>query len=146
MNIEIKKISAAETRPLREKILRPGSPLDKLVYTGDDYPESYHVGAVLEDKIVGIASVYRKSQEDENRKDSWQLRGMAVENDLRGKNVGKLLLSNCIEYIKSHGDSHLWCNARVKAAGFYQSMGFRITSEEFEIPDIGPHYIMEIDL
>ncbi|RYX99043.1 GNAT family N-acetyltransferase, partial [bacterium] len=120
--------------------------LDRLVYTGDYYPEAYHAGAFSEGKIIGIATIYRKAKDGENRTDSWQLRGMAVADGFKGKNIGKRLLDSCFEHIKSYGDYHLWCNARVSAQKFYEKMGFKITSEIFEIPDIGPHYIMEIDL
>lgn len=146
MNIEIKRISADETRPLREKILRPGQPLDKLIYSGDYNQEAYHVGAFSDNHLIGIASVYLKAKDDEDRIDSWQLRGMAIDHNLRGQNVGKKLLESCMEYIKSQNNYHLWCNARLVAVGFYEKMGFKISSDEFEIPDIGPHYIMEIDL
>ena len=146
MNLQIKKISPEDTRSLREKILRPGQPLDNLIYSGDYNPEAYHAGAFVDNNLIGIASVYLKAKDGEQRKDSWQLRGMAIDESMQGKDIGKQLLENCIEYIKSCNDKHLWCNARVKAIGFYKKMGFEITSDEFEIPEIGSHYIMEINL
>jgi len=36
----------------------------------------------------------------------------------------------------------LWCNARVPAVGFYESLGWRVVSERFEIPTAGPHVKM----
>lgn len=146
MNITIKKILPEETLVLREKILRPGQPLNKLVYVGDNNPEAYHSGAFLDDKIVGIASVYLKNKDNDSKENSWQLRGMAVEDFLRGQGVGKKILIDCINHIKLNSGNHLWCNARVGAVNFYKSLGFYITSDKFDIPDIGPHYIMEIDL
>lgn len=143
MNLIIKRILPEDTLFLREKILRPGQPLEKLVYEGDYNPEAYHSGAFNEDIIVGIASVYKKSKNGETNSDSWQLRGMAVDESLRGQGLGKKILNDCIKHIKNNNGTHLWCNARVKAVNFYKSMGFIITSDEFEIKDIGPHYIME---
>ena len=35
-----------------------------------------------------------------------------------------------------------WCNARTSAAGYYEKIGFVIASDEFELPDIGPHVLM----
>ena len=36
----------------------------------------------------------------------------------------------------------LWCNARIKAVPFYQSVGFQEIGDLFDIKDIGPHYYM----
>ncbi len=146
MNIEIKKILPKDTLYLREKILRPGQSLDRLVYSGDYDKKAYHVGAFSNNEIIGIASVYPKPKDNEDRSDSWQLRGMAVLDTFRGHDIGKKLLGDCINNIKNSGDKHLWCNARTSAIKFYQKMGFKITSQEFLIPDIGPHYIMEIEI
>jgi hypothetical protein len=38
----------------------------------------------------------------------------------------------------------VWCNARTPAVGFYEKLGFSTIGEEFELPPIGPHYLMEI--
>src|SRR5690606_13479424 len=54
----IRPISAAETRPLRSLVLRPGAPPETLVYPGDDHPEALHLGAFEGDRLVGIATVY----------------------------------------------------------------------------------------
>jgi hypothetical protein len=36
----------------------------------------------------------------------------------------------------------VWCNARTPAAGFYGRAGFATEGEEFELPSIGPHFLM----
>ncbi len=36
----------------------------------------------------------------------------------------------------------LWCNARVVALGFYTKLGLHTEGDEFDIPGIGPHYVM----
>jgi predicted GNAT family N-acyltransferase len=40
----------------------------------------------------------------------------------------------------------VWCNARTPARAFYERAGFRTVSDEFELPEIGPHYVMELRL
>jgi carboxymethylenebutenolidase len=38
----------------------------------------------------------------------------------------------------------VWCNARTPARTLYERAGFVVASEEFEPPNIGPHYRMEL--
>lgn len=141
--IIVKEIKSIETRPLRQSVLRTNWTLEQLFYEGDDDIDTYHAGAFDKEKIIGIASVYRKAKKGENNNNSWQLRGMAVDPEYRGKGIGKLTLENCINYIKSKNGKILWCNARLVAVDFYKSFGFAIKSDLFEIDDIGPHYIMD---
>ena len=55
----IRPISAAETRPMRQSVLRPGKTLEELVYPGDDDPACAHLGAFDEaGRLVGIATVF----------------------------------------------------------------------------------------
>ncbi len=141
--VTIKQITSLETRPLRKELLRPNWSLEDLFYNGDDDTNTYHVGAFIDEKLVSIASVYNIAKPDSKDEFSWQLRGMAVLQNMQGQGIGKLTLDNCIEYIKAKNGKLLWCNARIKAVEFYKSFGFIITSKEFEIDDIGIHYIME---
>ena len=36
----------------------------------------------------------------------------------------------------------LWCNARLHAVGFYERQGWKVEGDEFDVPDIGPHFVM----
>jgi predicted GNAT family N-acyltransferase len=36
----------------------------------------------------------------------------------------------------------VWCNARTPALRLYERAGFERESGEFEIPGIGPHFVM----
>ncbi|MCW3019870.1 MAG: family N-acetyltransferase, partial [Solirubrobacterales bacterium] len=42
------------------------------------------------------------------------------------------------------GAQRIWCNARTPARRFYERAGFGVISEEFELPMIGPHLVMEL--
>ncbi|MCH7976219.1 MAG: N-acetyltransferase, partial [Bacteroidetes bacterium] len=48
----IRAISAAETRPMRSLLLRPGQPPENLVYPGDDHPDAFHGGAFEGERLV----------------------------------------------------------------------------------------------
>ncbi|HEX7880443.1 MAG TPA: GNAT family N-acetyltransferase [Candidatus Eisenbacteria bacterium] len=140
----IRAISAAETRPLRQAVLRPHQRVEELVYPGDDDPRTHHLGAFDGGRLVGIASIYVEpmvAMPDAGPTD-WRLRGMATAPEMRGTGLGGALLEACIEHSRNHGGTRLWCNARVPAAGFYLRYGFVVHGEEFDLPGIGPHYLM----
>jgi hypothetical protein len=40
---------------------------------------------------------------------------------------------------RTAGCSLLWCNARTGALSFYEQFGWSISSDEFDIPTVGPH-------
>jgi len=147
MNAEMNRIlpiAAAETRPLRQSVLRPQQKAEELVYPGDDDPRSRHLGAFVDDRLVGIASLYVEPMPDvtDASASDWRLRGMATLPEARGTGLGGALLEACLEHIRSMGGTRLWCNARVPASGFYVRYGFLVHGDAFELPGIGPHYLM----
>lgn len=141
--IVIKRITAEELRPLRKKLLRPTLEYSQLFYYGDEEKNTFHAGAFDNGLLVGIASICHENKPNDNTPDSWRLRGMAVEHEYRRKKIGHHILSSCIDHVKNQGGKHIWFNARLVAVDFYKTFGFQITSELFEIEDIGPHYNME---
>ncbi len=141
-DVEIRPIQAEETRPLRKRVLRPGQCLDELDYPGDDAPDTRHLGAYLQGELVGIASVYREPIPGAEMAQAWRLRGMATLESVRRTGVGQSLLEACATHAVAHGGRHLWCHARTPALEFYRALGFQTDGEEFELPEIGPHYRM----
>lgn len=137
---DIRPITAAETRPLRQALLRPHRRLDELVYPGDDAPGSLHAGAFSDGRLVGIASVTPMACPVADLPGPWRLRGMATAPELRGAGYGRALIAHCCEHIVAHGGASLWCNGRVSAAGFYTALGFAIISDVFDT-ETGPHYV-----
>lgn len=144
--MQIRPISAAETRPLRADILRPGQPPESLVYPGDDAPDSFHAGAFLGGVLVGIASVYPEplpiDLPDLAPNSAFRLRGMATRPELQGQGLGRAVLEGCLTHVRDAGAEVLWCNARTGALGFYRRLGFETVGDKFEIEGIGPHYVM----
>lgn len=145
--MDVRSITAAETRPLRSEILRPGQPPGSLVYPGDDAPGSFHAGAYLDGALVGIATVYPEPMPhipgaDLDPASAFRLRGMATRTELQGRGIGRDVLGLCIDHVRASGADMLWCNARVVALGFYRRLGFQTIGDEFDIAGIGPHYVM----
>lgn len=119
---------------LRARVLRPGQPKERSHFPGDDAPGAVHLGAFDGGgRLVGIASVMEEN--------GLRLRGMAVENDWRGRGVGTVLVRQ-VHAIASERRQPLWCNARAAAVGFYEKLGWAVEGEQFDLPDIGPHFRM----
>jgi GNAT superfamily N-acetyltransferase len=144
-------IPAAATRPLRQVVLRPHQAAEELVFPGDDATDTRHFGAYLDEKLVGVASIYREAPPPALVMDltppgttvnAWRLRGMATLPAVQGQGLGRALLEACIAYTTTQDGELLWCNARTPAVGFYLKLGFVTHGDEFEIPGIGPHYVM----
>ena len=138
----VRPIGAVQVRELRHALLRPFEPPEKIVYSGDDEPDTLHAGAFEGEAFVGIASVCREPMAGSPDSGQWRLRGMATVPAVRGRGAGRALLEVCFDHIRARGGNLLWCNARVVALGFYTHLGFVAQGEEFEIVPIGPHYVM----
>jgi ribosomal protein S18 acetylase RimI-like enzyme len=74
-----------------------------------------------------------------------RLRQMAVISGLQGKGIGRALLQFAENIARDMGYKKITMHARKTAAGFYERLGYKITSEEFEEVSI-PHYFMEKNL
>jgi len=142
MTVTIHQVPASTVYPLRQAVLRPNQGLDACVFPGDNDPETVHFAAYQGDAVIGIASIYRQPSPSGHAEDAWRLRGMATEPELRGTGIGGAVLSACIAQVESKGGELIWCNARTPAVKFYQRYGFCCIGEEFELPGIGPHYLM----
>ncbi len=138
----IRPISAAETRPLRHALLRPFQTAETLVYSGDEAPDSLHLGAFWQDRLVGIASLSRQPFPGCPGQPAWQLQGLATAPEVRRQGLGAALVRACLEHAKSFGGGFVWCNGRTSALSFYRALGFQTWGEEFQTPGTGPHYIL----
>ncbi|MEO6463060.1 MAG: GNAT family N-acetyltransferase [Candidatus Eisenbacteria bacterium] len=142
--LALRPLAAAATRPLRQRILRPGQAAHELVYPGDDEADSLHVGAFVGEDLLGVASLYRQSPEGQPaRPTDWRLRGMAVVPEARRHGVGAALLAACEGHARAHGGDRVWFNARADALPFYVALGYAVIGEEYELPGIGPHRFAE---
>jgi GNAT superfamily N-acetyltransferase len=136
VEIEIRALADDEMNALydlRAVVLRPGQPRAGSHYSGDDAPDTIHLGAFYAGRCVGSASLYREN--------GLRLRGMAVEAELRGYGIGAALIREA-QRIARQQRRELWCNARDSAAGFYEKLGWVVEGEGFEVAGTGPHHVM----
>lgn len=142
------RIGVAEPRqlyPLRLRVLRPGQPRSSVEHDYDYFADVVHVAAVdVANEVVACATLY--PEETPDGRPAWRLRAMATAPEVRGKGYGASALRFGMQLARARGATLLWCNARSGAVWFYERLGFVKTSEEFEIPPIGPHFVMEVEL
>jgi predicted GNAT family N-acyltransferase len=142
-NIELKEISAKETYMLRQRVLRPHHGIDSCVWPGDEEKETFHLGAYLDEKLIGVASFYKESSPEIQKNHQFRLRGMAVHEDYRGTGLGKNLLQHAEQILRTNcAEAILWFNARTLAKGFYSKMNYEQIGDNFIINGVGPHVVM----
>jgi GNAT superfamily N-acetyltransferase len=137
--LTIRRATLAEVVDLRHRVLRIGLPREAAIFDGDDQPTTRHFAAFYTERAVCCATFHENQWQGEP---AWQLRGMGTDQEFRSKGVGRALLAFAILSLQQEQPliRRLWANARVPAARFYQSLGWEIASDEFEIPTAGPHY------
>ena len=142
----IKFIAVNELLAIRNEVLREGklTPVE-CIFPSDNLPGAFHLGYYAGDELACIASFHPQSY-GEFTGVGYQLRGMATVEAYRGKGYGNHLLNFAIVYLRGQKANYLWCNARKKALQFYLNMGFEVISAEFEVPGIGPHYVLYVKI
>lgn len=142
----IQTITPLAVLPLRQAILRPSRPLAEAVFPGDTDSDTVHLGALVAEEVVGVASLYHEPPPGEKDQKAWRLRGMAVAVQFQRRGIGGALLRAAVDRVREEGGCTLWCNARAMAVAFYQQHGWVKVGEAFSIPDVGPHYRMQVML
>jgi len=135
MSFQIRAVDPAQTRPLRQMVLRPHESLEELA--SHEPPGVHAVGAFDGDEMVACGFVCPDGEPGE-----WRVRGMATKPEFRGRGAGAAILDALVEHARAAGASRVWCNARTPALSLYARAGFEVESEEFEIEGIGPHFVM----
>jgi len=135
VSVEIRAVDPALTRPLRRRVLRPHESLEELAT--HEPPGVHAVAAFDGDEVVAVGFVCPDGKPGE-----WRVRGMATAPEQRGRGIGAAILDALVEHARSRGATRVWCNARTPALRLYARAGFEPESGEFEIPGIGPHFVM----
>lgn len=139
----IKEIVSEATLPIRSQVLRPGKPLQTCKFEGDDAAGSFHLGCFIHYQLVGISSYIPAKNDIFDNNFQYQLRGMAVLPDFRGKNLGQeLLKAGEKRLLQEHKTVKLWFNARQNAIPFYLKHGYSTFGDLFMIPNICMHIVM----
>lgn len=138
-------VPVEKTQAVRAAVLRPGwDPADCIV-EDDHNPAAIHIAFDFGDEPVGVASIYPQPLADDSGT-GWRLRQMGVLPSYHRKGVGRAIVLRAIAEARAHQASYLWCDAREVAFLFYENLGFTYIGEPFDIPHIGPHRRMRLQL
>lgn len=110
--------------PLRTSELRPERHPKDTISSGDLLPESIHVAAMSQDRLLGVASAVREPAPPPLGSDAtWRIRGVAVIDHLRGTGLGRQLVENACNLITDE-EAAVWLYAQEHVSGFYKKLGF----------------------
>ncbi|HUO08216.1 MAG TPA: GNAT family N-acetyltransferase [Phycisphaerae bacterium] len=137
--VEIRETRVEEIVDLRHRVLRAGLPRQSALFDGDQAGSTRHFAAVVGGEVVGCLTLHLNEWQGVP---AYQLRGMATEEYVRGCGVGMMLMRAAEAFVSATAVPVMWCNARVPAVGFYIRAGWKVMSEEFDIPTAGPHVRM----
>jgi ribosomal protein S18 acetylase RimI-like enzyme len=133
----VRPVPLAQTRQLRQAVLRPHETLEQLASHEPD--AAFAVGAFDGAELIAVGFVAQDAEVG-----AWRIRGMATAPHARGRGAGTLVLEALLRHATTHGAHRIWCNARTPARSFYERAGLLVVSEPFEILGIGPHFVMEL--
>jgi hypothetical protein len=138
--IAICRVSIDAIIELRYRMLRAGLPREAAQFPGDDEPSTWHVGVFAPSKENAPLSCASFMLNSYNGEPAWQLRGMCTDSPHQSKGFGgKLIVCAETAIVEASGVRLFWCNGRVPAIPFYQKHGWKVDSEEYDIPTAGPH-------
>ena len=138
----IKEVKASKIRRVRHRNLRQGKPFSTTAYKKDNEKKTFHLACIHNNITISCATFYPENNKFFPNEKSYRLRGMATDTEYRKRGIGKKILLQAFEEIKKKKGTLLWCNARLIAVELYKKLGLQTIGKEFDISDIGPHYMM----
>ena len=143
MELVARIISSQETRSLRHLVLWTHLPSpDVCVIDIDNREDAFHVGIFDQHRLVSIGSFFTMESPRLKMKPQYRLRAMATDPDYRRMHAGRLLIDFAVERLRNENIQVLWCDARLIAVPFYESLGFNKEPDVYDVPLIGPHHFM----
>jgi len=142
--IEIREIDVdsdeyPEVLSFRNKYLREPIGLNLFEEDLSDDAEDYIIIAKEGKHIRGCVMLHPKTT------DLIKLRQMAIDEALRGKGLGKILVTNAEETALENGYRTIVLHARITARGFYEKLGYAAFGDIFTEVGI-PHIAMQKEL
>ncbi|SFJ91768.1 Acetyltransferase (GNAT) family protein [Pseudovibrio ascidiaceicola] len=123
LEISFRSIPATLTYKLRQQVLWPDSPIERVMVPEDH--QALHIGAFEEENLIGVGSFFFDLP-------FVRLRKLAVLPEKQGRGIG----SNLIRFAASQPDlqkaDYIWCDAREGAVAFYQRLGFKVQGNAFQ--------------
>jgi ribosomal protein S18 acetylase RimI-like enzyme len=116
-------------------VLRPHQTIEQMAET--EPADAFAVGAFEDDALIAVGLAG-----PEGDPGAWRVRGMAASPPARGRGAGTAVLDALLRHAREQRADRVWASVRTPARSLYERAGFAAVSEEFELPEIGPHVIM----
>ncbi|EMD39504.1 hypothetical protein CERSUDRAFT_131896 [Gelatoporia subvermispora B] len=136
--VQIRRITAEQTVPLRHSVLWPDFPASHVLLADD--AAGLHLGAFIpsEDTPVAVVSVFKESIPSSNTEEGGEplpaarFRKLACDPAHRRRGIGSKLLEHMFNIAREElGCDVVWCDARVETQGWYERKGMRPFGEIF---------------
>ncbi len=129
----------AQALELRDLVLRRplGMSIKQDRLDGED--QAIHLCALYADKMVGVLLLKQVNQ------DTVQMKQVAVDEALRGQQVGRRLVAYAEQVAIDEGYQHMMLHARQVAISFYEKLAYETYGEPFTEVGI-PHRMMRKQL
>ncbi|MBJ7608424.1 MAG: GNAT family N-acetyltransferase [Candidatus Dormibacteraeota bacterium] len=145
--VEIRDVDLEATLDLRTRVLRSHIPTVAASSPEDHLPQTWHLGAFRDGRLVGVISGFPQEQGARPGAPAERFRFMAVELAEQGRGAGRALLAEVTARARHRGTRLLWANARDSALDFYRRLGFEVVGEGFSDSVSGlPHHVVVLEL
>ena len=143
MQLTASFITPPETQSLRHRVLWPHLPSPEVcVIDIDNREDAFHVGVFHDGILISIGSFFCMQSPRLPHETQYRLRAMATDPDYRRMHAGEHVITFATEALRKRYVGVLWCDARLVAVPFYESIGFSKFDDVYEVPLIGPHHFM----
>jgi GNAT superfamily N-acetyltransferase len=136
--LDIRPVEMETALRLRMQLSEPPRSREAAMSVGDTAPAAIHLGAFLEDRLVGVGSVGPEPVPVLSRRDAWRLRGLIVLPSEQRKGIGRELVRALLARIDRQFSAMAWCYAKPKLISYYGGCGMRPTGYTYEHPVGGP--------
>lgn len=139
-------INKTLTYHIRKTVLWPHIKNNDYTISVDNDPNTFHLGTFLNNKVISIGTFVKENNSKFTDTHQYRLRAMATHKEYRKRGAGKMLFLKGLDILKSKKITVLWCDARLIAIPFYESVNMKSVKGIYQIKDIGPHKTMYIAL
>jgi len=101
----------------------------------DEIDGAFHLGGFVDGKLKGVCSFYPRKDDDRPGEKAFQIGGLGVLKEERGQGLGEILLLAGEDKARRLGARHVWGNARIESAEFYEKYGWTTIGEPFRGPE-----------
>ncbi|MDA0778680.1 MAG: GNAT family N-acetyltransferase [Bacteroidetes bacterium] len=129
-----------KSQKLRNQVLR--EPLGQNLFDEDlsDEINQFHFVALEKAEVLGVVVLVPHYKNGMGK-----LRQMATSEEVRGRGYGIMLVNALELFAGEHGMTSIILHARHTAIGFYEKLGYKITSDIFQEVGI-EHVVMEKEI